>query len=288
LKKADPDFSRMAAFPWTTLVVTMAAAFSGCVGDEPVETESKPLVVEEAPAPKTTHLRVLVITDEYLPIVGAKVSVTGLGLNATTNEVGSAYFQIGTPGRYAVHVHRAGFYPNISKVSIEGDEKQVERITLYDAPRDAHFSDFRYFPGVCEVKVYVSGVSTDSRCEEHGLGQRSHPKGWFLGQGLQSGYLRLHWEAQTYGSDRMRLEVAFPEAGAFANGEEYLVVEGTAPLLLELSPSLLTPAMQKNGLPIDVWVGLAADTPVASNLYQPFEIEAQFDYFQKAPDVDHH
>ncbi len=273
----------------TTLVavVLLSMLFAGCA-DGSTEAVSKPLELSQAPAPQTTLLRVLVISDEYLPIKGAKVSVVGLGLNGTTDDVGNTYFQIATPGRYAVHVHRIGFYPNISKVAIEGDPKQVERITLRDAPRDAHFSDFRYFEGVCEPTVYVQPLATSPHCQDQGLVQRDHPRGWFLGEGLISGYIRLDWNKQAYGSEVMRLEVAFPEAGGFANGEDRLVAEGTSPITIELTSDLITPAMKRNGIPIEIFVGVAANEVASVNAYQTFAVEAQFDYFQDAPDVDNH
>ena len=269
------------------ILVLLGVLFAGCA-DGPKEPVSKPLELSQAPAPKTTHLRVLVISDEYLPIKGAKVSVVGLGLNGTTDDVGNTYFQIATPGRYAVHVHRPGFYPNISKVSIEGDPKQVERITLRDAPRDAHFSDFRYFEGVCEATVYVQPLGTSPHCQDQGLVQRDHPRGWFLGEGLIGGYIRLDWDEAAYGSHVMRLEVAFPEAGAFANGEERLIAEGPSPLDIDLKGDLITPAMQRNGIPIEIYVGVGANEVASANVYQTFAVEAQFDYFQAAPDVEDH
>lgn len=273
----------------TTLVavVLLPMLFAGCA-DGSKEPVSKPLELSQASAPQTTLLRVLVISDEYLPIKGAKVSVVGLGLNGTTDDVGNTYFQIATPGRYAVHVHRSGFYPNISKVAIEGDAKQVERITLRDAPRDAHFSDFRYFEGVCETTLYVQALGTSPHCQDQGLVQRDHPRGWFLGEGLISGYIRLDWNKQVYGSEKMRLEVAFPEAGAFATGEDRLVAEGTSPITIELTGDLITPAMKRNGIPIEIFVGVAANEAASVNGYQTFAVEAQFDYFQDAPDVDDH
>lgn len=272
----------------TLTVVLLSILLAGCSAKPPTEPVSKPLESMGPPVDDTTLLRVLVITDEYLPIDGANVIIVGLGLNATTDAVGNAYFQIGDPGRYAVHVHRPGFYPNISKVTVEGDPRQVERITLLDSPRDAHFSDFRYFEGVCEPTFFLQPVPTSPRCQEQGIARRAHPPGWFLGPGLVGGYVRLDWDPQTYGTQRMRLEVAFPEAGAFANGEETLVAEGAAPVVIELQRELLTPAMRRNGIPAEVHVGVPGDDLVATNIYQVFAVEAQFDYFQEAPDVDNH
>ena len=272
----------------TTALVLVCLLLAGCAGSKDDDVVSKPLETSEAAAPRTTLLRVLVITDEYLPIKGAKVSVVGLGLNGSTDEVGNTYFQIATPGRYAVHVHRPGFYPNISKVAVEGDPDQVERITLRDAPPSTHFSDFRMYDGVCEPTLYVQPLSTSSHCQELGLANRPHPRGWFLGAGLVGGFVRLQWEAEAYGSATMRLELAFPEAGPFANGDERLVVEGPSPLLIELTGDLVTPAMQKNGVPIEIYVGVPEREIVAANGYQVFLVEAQFEYFQAAPDVDQH
>ncbi|HEX9816307.1 MAG TPA: hypothetical protein VGB18_04950, partial [Candidatus Thermoplasmatota archaeon] len=78
----------------TTLVAVglLSLLLAGCA-DGPDEPESKPLELSQAPAPQTTLLRVLVISDEYLPIKGAKVNVVGLGLNGTTDDVGNTYFQ---------------------------------------------------------------------------------------------------------------------------------------------------------------------------------------------------
>jgi hypothetical protein len=273
----------------TAIALVLASTLlAGCAQHSAPEPTSRPLEISEAPAAETTLLRVLVINDEYLPIKGAKVSVIGLGLNGTTDDVGNAYFQIATPGRYAVHVHHSKFYPNISKVSVEGDAKQVERITLLDAPPDTHFSDFYYFEGVCEPTLYVQAIGTSPHCQDQGLVKRDQPPPWFLAPGLEGGFVRLAWNPELYGSQKMRLELAFPEAGAFANGEERLVAEGTPPVLIELNRDLITPAMQRNGVPIQIFVGVPADDAAAANVYQVFSIEAQFDYFQAAPDVDHH
>lgn len=261
----------------------LVGAFAGCANAPSEPPPSVPLETSVAPAKQATLLRVLVITDEYLPVAGATVAVVGLG-NASTDEVGNAYFQIGTPGRYSLHVHHPRFYPNVSKVVVDGGPSQVERITLRDAPSHQHYSSFYFFQGLCGPAASVPEATSD-RCDEAVFSNRAHPR-WFLNEGLTDAYFRLDWPAQLPGADEMWIEVGFPDAGAFRGGSQTLRAQGEAPVVLEIPEEEVTEPMKRNGVPIWIRVGIGSSLPVAANVYQEFSIEAQLDYYIPEPDVD--
>lgn len=265
-------------------ILAMVLAFSGCAAKTRPAGDA---VLEDGvpAAPETIPLRVLVLNDEYLPVVGATVHIVGLGLNATTNDAGDAFFQVAKPGVYSVHTHSLGYYPNVTKVRIEG-MAQVRRIWLRDAPRDGHFSDFYYYAAVCDAAVYAAPIKNDAECPSEPYMPRPTAR-WILAGGLQGGTIGLDWDPQPGGTDRMRLEVLFPEIGAFPDGRASLVSQGKAPVRVEIGPELITREHQRNGVVVEVRAGIPRDAAGAS-LHQPFHFEAQFDYFHPAPSVQDH
>lgn len=283
-KNRNPGFRLVASqgLLIAALVILLAA---GCTG--PPKGPSNPRVLESLDdSPRAgTVLRVLVITDEFLPVVKARVDVVGLGLNATTNEAGSAYFEVPEPGRYAVHVHHPLFYPNVTKVVVDATANQVHRVTLRDAPRDQDFTDFYYFQGLCGPRVYAPPAAAEWRCPETTSFQRPYAR-WYLGPGLVHAYLYLEWSPQQGGTSAMRMEVRFPQSGPFADGTEVLAAEGSSPVRIEIPPALITDRLKENGNLVEIRAGLPTQGPAAVNAYQPFAIEAEFDYFLPAPDVD--
>lgn len=244
------------------------------------------VLAEDEPAlPGTVPLRILVINDEYLPVAGATVHIVGLGLQTQTDDAGDAFFQIQEPGRYKLHVHSRGYYPNVTAVDVEG-LAQVKRVWLRDAPRDGHFSDFYYYQAVCDATVYAPPAATQSECPAKPYWPKPTAR-WILARGLQRGVIDLDWDRLPGGADAMRLEILFPEVGAFPDGRPSLVKEGSAPVRVTIPPELITPDHQRNGVVLEVRAGLPRSGP-GLIAHQPFRFEAQLDYFQPAPDVQDH
>lgn len=274
--------------PWSLALVLLAPSLlAGCTGgadshDEPIASVAK----FTAKPNKGILLRVLVITDEYFPVARANVVLVGLGVNGTTDDLGDAYFHIAKAGRYALHVHRAGYFPNQTKVVLDqGDAEPVVRVRLQDAPRDGHYSDFFYYSGLCGPTVFVQPASTSSDCNE--VPNFPKPQARFiLGRGLVYGYIELHWDESPISPKTMRMEVRFPEIGAFADGQQVLIAEGPDPLKVRIPAELLTDQHRVNGQVVHITAGLARNAVAAHNFQQEFTIEAQFDYFHEAPDVD--
>lgn len=260
---------------------------AGCAGERrPLDA---PVVSVAATGPSANQgilLRVLVITDEYFPVPDAKVSIVGLGVNGTTDDWGDAYFHFPAPGRYALHVHRAGYYPNQSRVVLEEDRpEQTLRVRLTDAPRDAHFADYYFYNGICGPTLYVAAATPRSDCGQTPSFQRPEAR-FILGRGLVRGFLELSWEGHPAGAAEMRMEVRFPDVGAFADGSEALVAEGASPVRIIVPDEMLTERHRQNGNVVSVFVGLSQREPVALNAQQEFQIDGEFDYFVAAPQVD--
>jgi hypothetical protein len=268
------------------VTVTLASLFAGCSANARSASTPSAEVVSAAAAPpsKGALLRVLVITDEYLPVADAQVTIVGLGVNGTTDGLGDVFFHLAQPGRYALHVHHAGFYPNRTKVQIE-EGSAVVRVHLRDAPHAADFADFYYYTGLCGTTLFVQGVSQNGNCSETPDFPKPHAR-WLLGPGLVHGFLELNWPHDEAGTGTMRLEIRFPEIGPFKDGRTVLVAEGPSPVKVTIPDELLTDAHRKNGAAVDLQVGLAQNEAVNRNGQQTFHIEAQFDYVVPAPDVD--
>lgn len=268
--------------PRAVLMVALALLAAGCAQSEPPPA---PKVVEEPipPPPQSTLLRILVVNDEFLPVWGASVRVAGLGLNATTDDVGNAYFHVPKAGRYAVHVHHARYYPNISRIEIAGEPDAVHRVTLRDAPPHGHFREYRFYPGTCYPVLFASNLTGNGECPD-GPSGRSHAR-FILSKGLVEAFLQVEWAPQPAGAATMRLEARWPGL-AFADGSEVKRAQGGTPVELPIAPGLVTEAHRANGQVAEVRTGLAWDQPVAANVFQRFEILGVFDYFTPAPDVD--
>lgn len=258
---------------------------AGCASPSEAPPEARVLESIDDSAPGGTVLRVLVVTDEFLPVVKARVNIVGLGLDTTTNVVGSAYFLIPNAGRYSVHVHHPRFYPNITKATVEARPDQVHRVTLRDAPIDQNYADFRYFEGLCGPMVFAPPAAPDWRCPKNGYLPRSYAR-WYLGPGLVRARVSLEWTQQQGGTDAMRMEIRFPEAGAFADGTQVLAAEGTSPVRIEIPSSLITDRLKEKDNLVEIHAGLPTQGPAALNAYQPFHLEAEFYYLVPAPDVD--
>ncbi|MBI2077975.1 MAG: hypothetical protein HYT80_06335 [Euryarchaeota archaeon] len=268
--------------PRAALLTVIALLVAGCAqGDPP----AAPKVVEEAapPPPQSTLLRVLVVNDEFLPVWGATVRVVGLGLNATTNDVGDAFFHVPKAGRYSVHVHHVRYYPNISKIEIAGEPDAVHRVKLRDAPPHGHFREYRFYPGTCYPVVFASNLTGNGECPD-GPSGRSHAR-FILSKGLVEAYFEVEWEQQPAAAPTMRLEARWPGL-RFGDGSDVQRSEGGSPVKLHVPPQLLTEAHGVNGQVAEVRTGLSWGQPVSANVYQQFEIVGIFDYFTPAPDVD--
>lgn len=266
-------------------LLALFALMAGCTGAASPSTGDAVIQSTDEAAPSTIPLRILVINDEYLPVVGATVHIVGLNLNATTDDRGDAFFQVARPGRYSVHTHRVGYYPNVTHLEVDG-MAQVKRVWLRDAPRDGHFSDFYYYSAVCELALFAPPADDDPWCPDAPYMPRPTAR-WVLAGGLQRAQIDLDWDEQPGGASSMRLEVRFPEAGAFADGRTVLVAEGKGPIGITIPPEQVTDKHRQNGVFVEVRAGLPRGAPGA-NLHQPFHFEAQFDYFVAAPDVQEH
>jgi hypothetical protein len=251
---------------------------TGCSGWGPTEEGS-------GPQEHLSLLQVLVISDEYLPVQDARVRIVGLGLNATTGDTGEAAFVVPS-GHYVVAVHHPDFYPNSTPIEIQRDADRLARIRLRDAPDSHEFSDFHYVAVLCGVTLWLQGVDDDSACE---AGPNfPPPRATFeLAHGLVEANLGLDWDAQTGGAQRLRMEVRFLNVGAFADGTDVLVGQGTSPVSVHVPPELVTQAMRRDGTQVEVIVGLDQREPIAFNGMQTVHIHAEFRYFEDAPDVDH-
>jgi hypothetical protein len=270
------------------VLLLASSLVAGCSGQK--AEDAQPAQATTVPAKFQARegilLRVLVITDEYFPVAKAKVTLVGLGVNGTTDDWGDAFFHIAHPGRYAIHVHRTGFYPNQTKVVLpEGESSATLRVWLSDAPRDAHYADYYYFNGLCGPTVFVSGATTDADCTETYLFEKPEAR-FILGRGLTRGYLELDWTPTTGGASDMRLEVRFPDVGPFADGRDVIVAEGPRPVKIIIPEELLTERHRLNGNTAVVTVGLSQAKPVLMSAQQEFQIDGEFSYFVEAPDVD--
>lgn len=276
----------MRASGWAVIgLVLVAPLLAGCADEGRNAAITKAIAEPLAGSPRGTLLRILVISDEYLPIAGAHVNIVGLGVNGTTDEFGDAFFQVARPGRYAVHVHRSGYYPNSTRVEVSAEAPMVARIRLTDAPRDGHFTDYYYYQATCAPTVYVQGVTPNGRCQETAYFPSAYAR-WILGRGLVKAHVALEWPSQAGGTEAMRLEIRFPDAGPFADGREALVAEGARPVAIQIPSDILTDRMRGENNVVEIIVGLPQSGPAALNGVQPFHIEATFDYFVEAPDVD--
>lgn len=232
------------------------------------------------------HLFVLVISDEYLPVAGARVVVPGLGLESVTDDAGLAHIDVGLPGRYRVVASHAGFYSNSTAVVLAVGEESTARVALRDAPRDANLEDTILYYGTCTLAAYGPGGALGSgECQDVPGIPPGHLD-FFLSRGFRGAEFEVRFDGQPAGLERMRLRVSIPDAGAFTDGRLALETTGTSPLRLSIPAALVTAPMGEPGHRLEVQLGAPQEGAVQAGALQPFFLLGDVFYFLPAPPVD--
>lgn len=259
--------------------VLLPVLVAGC-GDPGYVAPSAP-----EPDPAST-LRVLVLTDEYLPIPDARVRLVELDLQEQTTEAGEAIFRVDHPGRFLVQASRSGFYSNRTLVELGESADVTTRLWLHDAPHEQFVIDTALYDGTCGYAVHVQGGALGAGdCSD--LPGMPHGRfGWRLTHGLESMELELRFPHQLGGLDRMRLAVRIPDAGPFADGRLEIEATGTSPVRLTIPPGLITPAMREGGHQVELLARAPADDVASAGAMQRFLLVAEAFYYWPAPAVE--
>lgn len=214
---------------------TMLVVLAGCSVPGPTGAQDDFALDGELVATDSTGvIRGVVVDEAVVPVVGAAVAVTALGLETTVDDNGAFGFSGVEPGNHFLTVSKQGYQSQQASVAVEAgvDQPPVLRIQLLRDPATAPYVTPFQFTGFMKCSLsYIAlcGVAPDETGDSFlAEFELAAPPTWINMEAV--------WEGTQPTGDQMNLNVGATPAGP---GTTFATNQGPSPLLAQANATTL-------------------------------------------------